>query len=114
MEDHTKQGNACFEKVLLVEKALCGMGDGWGRISKGEYLLLWWLLRHGLYAAATVLLIIYFPASLNLIIIIILFIHLYKLIRFAFYFVYDKRNKRIDEDVSPKESTLERFDEESG
>jgi hypothetical protein len=106
-----KEETTCFEKVISIERLMCSMGDGWGRISKTEYLLLWWLGRHGIYAAATVLLLVYVPSWLNLFIIIILAVHMYKLLRYGFYLIYDKRRNELQSNA--KESKEEVFDEES-
>ena len=107
-----KEEATCLERVISVERTMCSMGNGWGRISKTEYLLLWWVARHAIYAATTIFLLIYLPSWLNPVIIFILAIHVYKLFRFVFYFIYDKKKNTIHNKAGESKGE-EEFDEES-
>lgn len=106
---------SCVDNAIAVERKLCeGMSDVWGRISKTEYLLLWWLVRHLAYGTATMALIVYVPSIMNPLVAIILIIHLYKFLRYAFYLVYDARKKKLEVgakakaiDESSKPSSIE-------
>jgi hypothetical protein len=87
------KSKGCGERSIAIERKLCGMGDGWGSFSKPHHLLIWWFVRHLVYVGAAALLVIYVPSSLNALVAFFMVVHLYKIIRYGFYYVYDQRMK---------------------
>ncbi len=102
-ERSMRTSESCVETCIAVEKRLCGIGDGWGRISGSMHLLLWWSFRHMVYLGASVLLVMYIPQSLLPLVVFFFVVHLYKFVRFGFYLAYDKKNEQKHGNIS-KES----------
>jgi hypothetical protein len=104
------ESSCVSDKIIAFEKILCGMGDAWGYIKNSQYIALWWMIRHGMYAPIVLLLVVYVPESLTFLTVFFFVVHFYKLARFIFYSYYDNKNvqaKTAEENLSGSNSNVE-------
>ena len=83
---------------MRVEGMICKTGTAWGLLDgKPGYLLVaWWMLRHLIYGAMAIGLLIVLPSSSVVLIPFILFAHVYKAVMFIVCPVLKQRQERLE------------------
>lgn len=77
--------SVCLSRALAWERAVCKTGTAWGLLANAPLwaLIIWWMVRHGLYAGVTVLVIMYGGRpGMVAFSVVFLFAHMYKVVRY--------------------------------
>mmetsp|Transcript_10371 Transcript_10371/g.11908 ORF Transcript_10371/g.11908 Transcript_10371/m.11908 type:complete len:107 (+) Transcript_10371:96-416(+) len=84
VSDSETAAKRCFNKVVSIESKVCATGTAWGLLQDKPIaiLALWWLVRHIVYFAISLYLLLEVDGSTNYFIAFFMLVHGYKLVRF--------------------------------